>query len=74
MTEQKAPKYWMSGLEPADDFGIPITDTFYDGKTALGPWAIMTPRSWRQYCGKVGTGYGQKYEKQADGRWLKTEG
>jgi hypothetical protein len=35
----------------------------------------MTLKSWRLHgFGKLGTGYGQKYEKQADGRWLKVEG
>lgn len=68
------PKYWMGDVGEADDFGDPITDTVIDGATWRGPWAIMTPKSHRAYGCGFGTGQGQKYEKQADGRWLKVEG
>jgi hypothetical protein len=68
-------KYWMGHIGPTDDFGQPIKDTVYDGKTRMGPWAMMTPSSWRTYgVGQTGTGFAQKYEKQDDGRWLKVEG
>jgi hypothetical protein len=67
--------YWMSGLGAKDDFGIPYTDIMIDGKTRSGPWANMSEKSWRMYgVGRLGTGYGQKYKKQSDGRWLKIEG
>ena len=68
-------KYWVGSVEDTDDFGERITDVFYDAATLMGPWAIMSPRSFHTHgYGRVGTGMGQKYEKQADGRWLKTEG
>lgn len=68
-------KYWMGTISANDDFGDKIEDTFYDAKTLQGPWAIMTPKSFRlKSYGTLGTGFGQKYEKQADGKWLKTEG
>ncbi len=71
----RKPKYWMGIIDSIDDFGQPIAKVFYDGKTRQGPWAIMTPASWRTYgIGITGTGYGQKYEKQGDGKWLKVEG
>jgi len=57
-----------------DDFGDRIRDTFYDGRTIAGPWAIMTPDSFRTYGSGLGAGRGQKYEKQADGRWKKVAG
>lgn len=73
MAAQK--KYWLSPVGAVDDFGLKITDTIYDGKTTLGPWALMSQASWNQYgIGRVGLGYGQKYKKQSDGRWLKVEG
>jgi hypothetical protein len=69
-------KYWMgSSIKANDDFGNPVKDVFVDGKTKMGPWAIMSPESWRIYgVGSYGTGYGQRYCKTHDGRWLKVEG
>jgi hypothetical protein len=58
-----------------DDFGKTIDEQFVDGKTNMGPWAIMTPSSWRlNGVGQLGLGRGQRYERQADDRWLKVEG
>ena len=71
----KRPVYWGGTLPPQDDFGDKYKDTMIDGKTMEGPWANMTERSWRNHgCGRLGTGFGQKYKKQSDGRWLKIEG
>jgi hypothetical protein len=67
--------YWLGKLGTLDDFGRPYSNIMIDGKTRIGPWANMCEESWRTYgVGKLGTGYGQKYQKQADGRWLKVEG
>jgi hypothetical protein len=69
------PKYWVSPVGEFDDFGNRISTEFIDGKTVMGPWAMMTPTSWRlNGIGKLGTGYGQRYRKQPDGKWLKVEG
>jgi hypothetical protein len=54
--------------------GITIKDCFIDGKTQLGPWAFMSPEGHAVAGVGLGTGYGQKYRKQPDGRWLKVEG
>ena len=71
----KTPKYWLGTLGDTDDFGAPYGDVMYDGKTKMGPWANMSKASWARYgVGKVGQGYAQKYQKQADGRWLKVGG
>lgn len=70
-------KYWMSPLGDTDDFSVPYKDEMIDGKTRMGPWANMTPESWFKYGGtngKLGLGLGQRYKKQADGKWLKVEG
>jgi hypothetical protein len=70
-----ANKYWMGDLPEKDDFGIKYEKVMYDGKTRQGPWANMSQRSWDVHgCGKLGTGYVQKYAKQDDGRWLKVAG
>ena len=68
-------RYWLSDVRPIDDFGRSITNQFFDARTRHGPWAIMSTISWTlEGCGKLGTGFGQGYTKQPDGRWLKTEG
>jgi hypothetical protein len=67
--------YWIGDVPAQDDFGVPIKDEFIDGKTWMGPWAIMTIDSWRRCSyGQLGLGWGQRYKKQEDGRWLKVEG
>ena len=72
---EKPKRYWLGPMNRTDDFGYPIRNIFIDGKTKQGPWAIMSPQMWKLHgFGLLGTGYGQKYEKQVDGRWLKTEG
>jgi len=68
-------KYWAGDVGDKDDYGRLITDEFIDGRTVWGPWAIMSPLSWREEgVRKFGTGCGQRYRKQHDGRWLKVEG
>jgi hypothetical protein len=71
---KQAAVYWTGTSPVVDDFGEQITAAFVDGKTRHGPWAIMSPASFVLEGIALGTGRGQKYEKQADGRWLKTEG
>jgi hypothetical protein len=67
--------YWLSPLGYRDDFGAQYDNIMIDGKTRIGPWANMTQESWRCHgVGCLGTGYGQKYQKQTDGSWLKIEG
>ena len=70
-------KYWIGtvGMDEKDDFGFPLDGEFIDGRTRFGPWAIMSLGSWKNNgVGKLGTGFGQRYKKQPDGRWLKVEG
>jgi hypothetical protein len=66
-------KYWHGKVEDIDDMGVPIEDTFIDGATIYGPWAIMAPGSHKIIGRGLGNGRGQKYERQSDGRWLKVE-
>ena len=53
-----------------------INSTFYDMRTKHGPWANMCPPCALHGIGiaKLGTGFGQKYELQQDGSYIKTEG
>ena len=68
--------YWAGPIGEFDDFGKPYGDVMYDAKTRFnGMWANMNEDSFKAHSfGKLGTGWGQKYAKQADGRWLKVEG
>jgi hypothetical protein len=68
-------KYWVGHVGDEDDFGSSIRDEFIDGKTIYGPWANMSIDSWRRHgLGQLGTGWGQRYKRQPDGKWLKVEG
>jgi len=68
-------KFWM-GQAPknCDICGDKVTNTFVDGKTKFGPWGFMCPHCHNDAGYGVGTARGQKYTRQADGRWLKTGG
>ncbi len=67
--------YWLSEV-PAECqiIGAPIKDSFVDGKIKGSGWALMHPTTHEIYGVGLGTGRGQKYVKQTDGRWLKVEG
>jgi hypothetical protein len=69
-------RYWMGTPPEFDNFGRLIDGEFIDGRIAGGiAWGFFTPDSWKHFgCGRLGTGYGQRYRQQADGRWLKVEG
>lgn len=74
--------------EKCDTCDTPITTTFYDaattdpvcnalaGRTIRGPWANMCPSCFTlgPGCGKLGPGFGQQYEKQDDGKFMKVAG
>ena len=68
-------QYWLGSVGKVDDFEDSISDEIIDCKTIYGPWALMTPKSFEKCgVGRLGTGYGQRYKKQSDGKWLKIEG
>lgn len=75
MTNQAKPRYWM-GTAPCncDICTLTLRSVFVDGATRQGPWANMCMSCHRIYGHGLGTGRGQQYEKQQDGRWLKTAG
>lgn len=53
-----------------------IISKFYDAKTKMGPWGNLCPSCFvlGPGIGKLGTGCGQEYTKQPDGKFLKTGG
>jgi hypothetical protein len=70
-------RYWMSPA-PAkcDTCQGKIEKTFYDAATSYGAWGCLCPTCFHlgPGLGQLGTGKGQEYKKQKDGRWLKTGG
>ena len=71
----QAPRYWIGDPDPQCDLcRKPFGKVFIDGKTDAGPWGNMCPACHRQHGVGLGLGRGQKYQRQADGRWLKVGG
>jgi hypothetical protein len=73
----KTQKFW-TGSAPhhCDICGEILSTAFVDGKWQGRAWANMCVEchGGSQGGGQLGLGIGQKYEKQEDGRWLKTGG
>lgn len=73
-------RYLSAEKRSHDDFKVPFTnkvgEVVYDAKRAgTTMWATMTEASFRKYGdGRLGTGFGQKYERNADGHLVKVEG
>lgn len=58
-----------------DVCGGSIGKGFVDGATRRGPWAIMcAERCYPAHGVGLGTGKGQKYERQEDGTFKKVQG
>jgi hypothetical protein len=66
--------YWTGRPPKKDDFGVPLSGAFYDARTRSGPWAIMSPASFKAHGIGTGLGKGQRYEEDHMGRYIKTEG
>jgi hypothetical protein len=47
---------------------------FYDFRTFIGSWADGCVSCWYAHGTGLGTGKGQKYERQDDGTFLQTAG
>lgn len=70
------PVYWI-GVVPAkcDLCGKPIRSTFVDGRLRdRSTWGNLDLGCHRTHGVGVGKGMGQVYQRQDNGRWLKTEG
>ena len=78
MPATAAPVIW--ARNPACDFcrqEIPRNkgEVFYDAAMKKGPWAGMCVNHFHQYSrGVLGTGFGQKYVCNEDGKFIKVEG
>lgn len=72
---EKERNYWLSPIGVCDDCGGEFTNgVMYDAKTQYGPWGNLCQACFSRIGVGLGIGYGQKYVKQADGKWLCTEG
>lgn len=54
---------------------LPLGDKFVDGRLSFpsGPWAIMCVDCFKERGAGLGTGVGQKYEREGD-EFVKTAG
>jgi hypothetical protein len=68
-------RYWQGAAPLTCDLcHEPVTTSFSDAKTFMGPWACMCSDCASRQHIVHGIGRGQRYERQSDGRWLKVEG
>ena len=72
-------RYFSAERATHDDFAYPFTgkegEVVYDAKTKGGPWAMMSETAYKIFgAGKLGTGYGQKYVRNAAGELHKVKG
>ena len=69
-------KYWMGLVSlKCEVCSLPLTHRFHDAQLRdFNCWGNVCDRCHKAYGFGHGTGIGQRYEKQADGRWLKTKG
>lgn len=72
-TKQVKRVKWLSPVGECDMCGVALTDKFVDGKTAMGPWAMMCLRCHREVGQGIGTGRGQVYQQEG-GEWWKVAG
>lgn len=72
------PVYWVNSpgamLDVCDMCKGSFGSVMYDARTRTGQWGNLCQACFRRYGSGLGTGKGQMYTKQADGRWLKTGG
>ena len=73
-SEVKSLKYWASAVSNCDLCGKPIDKHMVDGGTRSGQWGLMCVPCHNKHGLGLGTGHGQMYDKQTDGRWLKVTG
>lgn len=77
--KNKAPLTYVNPPEKCDMPGCNVRfdntgDCFVDGRTTIGPWANMCVPHHRRIGVGLGTGRGQKWQRQADGSFIKIEG
>ena len=67
--------YWASAVtKNCQACGRVLHSAFYDARLKDGVWGIVCDPCFQIRGVGLGVGRGQRYTKQADGRWLKTGG
>lgn len=69
------PMFYTPKPVKCDVTGKPLANEMYDGRTVHGSWAIMGTRAWNKVgCGRLGTGFAQKYLRNEAGDFYASEG
>jgi hypothetical protein len=75
---RKRQVFWQGAADKCEFCEKPIAQEvgtkIVDGRTRDGPWALMDMACHKLHGVGTGTGHGQVYQRQTDGRWLKIEG
>lgn len=66
--------YWKGNLKDCNICHGPFGTVMYDAKTIAGPWGNICQGCFITHGVGLGTGLGQRYELQHDGKFLKTAG
>lgn len=66
--------YFTPTPERCDVCGDALRSVMYDARTTFGPWGNLCSVCFAKVGVGLGTGLGQRYERQTDGRFLKTDG
>lgn len=66
-------KEWFGSKPKCDFCKCEPEARFVDGKTRLGPWAIMCEACYEFHGRGIGLGLGQMYER-VETKWLKVAG
>jgi hypothetical protein len=74
---EKAPKLWLSPLENCNCCNRDFNNTMFDARLPFG-WGNYCAPCFKRNGGKLGTGLGQRYERQEIKglglAWVKTGG
>ena len=68
------PVWWAGDPVACDICTKPYKQVMYDARTSMGGWGNLCQICFNRYGVGLGTGKGQRYSKQENGRWLKTGG
>ncbi len=66
--------FWCGPIDKCQLTGDELGDTMYDARLPSGQWGNIGQRAFEENGCRLGTGLGQKYKRQEDGRWLLVEG
>lgn len=68
--------YWQGAVGECDGCGWDLNkeSEFYDAKTKHGPWGTLCAKCFDILGIGVGTGRGQHYRRQEDGKFKKVAG